>query len=84
MIYKDLNNKLHDIDPAYAWRLPDGCVQITDEEAQAIRDAEIAQIESQIEHIKAPPTPEKIKEVLAGVGLSEQVIESIFTAASQL
>lgn len=37
MIYKDANNKLHDIEPEHAHLLPAGCVAITNEEAEAIR-----------------------------------------------
>jgi hypothetical protein len=36
--YKDLNNGLHFIDDAsFAHYLPEGCVEITDEEADALR-----------------------------------------------
>jgi hypothetical protein len=36
--YKDLNNGLHFIDDAsFAHYLPEGCVEITDEEAEALR-----------------------------------------------
>jgi hypothetical protein len=37
MIYKDLQNNLHDIDPEFIHILPEGCVQITDEEAETLR-----------------------------------------------
>ena len=36
MKYKDLQNKVHDIDPAFAHMLPVGCVQINDTEASAL------------------------------------------------
>ena len=39
MQYKAPNNTLHEIDPAFAYMLPAGCVPITDEEADAIRAA---------------------------------------------
>jgi len=36
--YKDLNNELHFLDDAsFAHYLPTGCVEITDEEAEALR-----------------------------------------------
>jgi hypothetical protein len=36
--YKDLNNGLHFIDDAsFAHYLPEGCVEITDEEAESLR-----------------------------------------------
>jgi hypothetical protein len=37
MHYKDINNNLHFIDPDFAHLLPEGCVQITEEEAEALR-----------------------------------------------
>jgi hypothetical protein len=46
-LYKDLNNKIHVIEPKFAHLLPAGCVPITDEEA-AILTA------------PPPPTPEQL------------------------
>jgi hypothetical protein len=37
MNYKDLQNNLHFIEPSFAHLLPEGCVQITEEEAEALR-----------------------------------------------
>ena len=37
MNYKDNNNGLHFIEPDFAHLLPEGCVQITEEEAEALR-----------------------------------------------
>ena len=37
MNYKAPDNSLHDIDPDFAHLLPEGCVQITEEEAEALR-----------------------------------------------
>ena len=37
MNYKDTQNNLHFIDPSFAHLLPEGCVQITEEEAEALR-----------------------------------------------
>ena len=37
MIYKAPDNSLHFIDPDFAHLLPEGCVQITEEEAEALR-----------------------------------------------
>ena len=36
MIYKDPKNNLHDIEPDFAHLLPEGCIAITQEEADAI------------------------------------------------
>ena len=37
MNYKDPQNNLHFIDPDFAHLLPEGCVQITEDEAEALR-----------------------------------------------
>ena len=37
MIYKAPDNTLHVIDPDFAHLLPEGCVQITEDEAEALR-----------------------------------------------
>ena len=37
MNYKAPDNSLHFIDPDFAHLLPEGCVQITEEEAEALR-----------------------------------------------
>lgn len=50
--YKDTNNGLHFLDDTgFEYMLPEGCVQITDEEAEAIRVANM------------PPPPEPQPEV---------------------
>jgi len=41
MNYKDIQNNLHFIDPDFAHLLPEGCVQITEEEAEALRPKHI-------------------------------------------
>jgi hypothetical protein len=37
MNYKDPQNNLHNIEPEFAHLLPEGCVEITEEEAEALR-----------------------------------------------
>jgi hypothetical protein len=37
MNYKDPDNSLHFIEPSFAHLLPEGCVEITEEEAEALR-----------------------------------------------
>lgn len=49
--YKDSNNQLHFLDSAeHEYLLPDGCVEITDAEAEAIRVAAIV-----------PPSPDELR-----------------------
>lgn len=39
MHYKAPDNSIHFIEPEFAYMLPPGCIEITDEEAEAIRIA---------------------------------------------
>jgi hypothetical protein len=45
MHYKSPDNQLHFIDPEHAYLLPAGSVQITDEEAEAIRVANLPAVD---------------------------------------
>jgi len=61
--YKDTNNKVHDIDPAFEHLLPAGCVQITDEEALALNPPVVVNpILVQIAEIEAQITPRRMRE----------------------
>lgn len=56
--YKDTQNKLHFIDDvSFAHLLPAGCVQITDDEAEALRPAPVvdrtAEIKAELQAIDA-------------------------------
>lgn len=59
--YKDRNNQLHCIDPLFEHFLPAGCIEITDEEAEAIR---IANTPDPVEVPQIDPV-EKLKAFLA-------------------
>lgn len=59
--YKDTNNQLHCIEPEFAYMLPPDCVEITDEEADAIRLSQII-----------PPTPNEL--ILAQIAKLESTI----------
>ena len=74
MNYKDPQNKLHFIDPAFAHMLPAGSVQINDEEAEAIRIANTpppltgnALLASQISALEATITDRRLREAILGV-----------------
>ena len=47
MLFKDTNNQLHDIDPDFVHLLPEGCVEVTIEEADAIRVEHQAKAEAE-------------------------------------
>lgn len=49
--FKAPNNSLHVIEPEFAHLLPAGCVEITEEEAEAIREAN--------KPVLVPPTPQE-------------------------
>ena len=73
--YKDIENQLHFLDDdTHTHILPDGCVQVADVEADAIRDANKAAAEAAIPAvekaknnivaIEAAQTPRRIRESL--------------------
>lgn len=63
--YKDPENKLHFIEAEFAHLLPVGCVEITDEEAEALRPVPVV----------APivVSPRQIRQALTYAGLRTQV-----------
>ena len=74
MYFKDTNNQLHFLDSSeFEYLLPADCVQITDEEAQAIQ----AEIEAN------QPTPVELtpQEKLASVGLSVDELKELLGIA---
>ena len=73
--YKAPDNSLHFIDPEFAHLLPSGCVQITAEEAEALRPVPTpAPI--------APISPRQIRQALTRVGL-RNAVEAAVTAGDQ-
>lgn len=71
--YKDQNNALHCIDPEFSHMLPDGCIEITEEEAEELRpklsDADI--IEGKKNAIRQ--VREGILNRLAGIAFAAQL-----------
>lgn len=78
MFYKDTNNQLHWLDDAtFEHLLPEGCVQITNEEADAIREAN--------KPVPLPVTqisPRQIRMALTQLGLRNEV-ETAVAAGDQ-
>ena len=75
MHYKDSQNNLHDIDPAFEHLLPAGCVQITDVEAEALRPVPPpAPI--------APISPRQIRMALTRAGI-RAAVEAAVAAGDQ-
>lgn len=65
--YKDLNNKLHFIDDAsFAHYLPEGCVEITDEEAEALRTVPPETTYAELRAAEYPPMADYLDGVVKG------------------
>ena len=67
MIYKDPQNNLHDIEPDFAHLLPEGCIAITREEADAIVASKV--VPPTYQELRAaayPPLAEQLGAILKG------------------
>ncbi len=82
MYYKDQQNNLHVLDSTeFEYLLPAGCVQITDEDAQAITAAALALIPT------APLpsiSPRQIRQALTRAGLREAVEAAVASGDQDL
>lgn len=59
-LYKDLNNNIHDDDNGRAFHLlPDGCIEITQEEATTIQAQQEAEALAKLP-VVVPPTKEEL------------------------
>lgn len=69
MHYKAPDNSIHFIEPEFAHLLPQGSVQITDEEAEVIRAANIKPptVLEQIAQIESTITQRRIREAALGI-----------------
>jgi len=75
MHYKDQQNNLHVLDSSeFEYLLPSGCVQITDDEAQAIQSAQLAAIPA---IIPISLTMKQARRALFAAGLLDTVIEGV-------
>lgn len=83
--FKDTNNQLHIIDEAFTHLLPDGCIEITQEEADAIHLANNPPptIE-QIRAVMKPLSPAQVRLVLNQFGLLTQVESAIASGGQEL
>lgn len=78
MFYKDINNQLHWLDSSeFEYLLPEGSVQITDAEADAIREAN-KPIPSAVTQI----SPRQIRMAMTQLGLRNDV-EAVVAAGDQ-
>ena len=76
MHYKAPDNSLHFIEAEFAHLLPAGCVEITDEEAEALRPVPVV-----------PPivvSPRQIKQALDQTGLYDEVEAAVAAGNRQL
>tara|TARA_R110000868_G_scaffold383545_1_gene650516 strand:- start:351 stop:617 length:267 start_codon:yes stop_codon:yes gene_type:complete len=66
MHYKAPDNSLHFIEPAFAHMLPDGCIAITDEEAEALRPAPPEPTYQQLRAAEYPPATDYLDAIVKG------------------
>lgn len=73
MHYKDQNNSLYFLDDSvFEYLLPTGCIQITDEEAETIRNSQVTAIT-----LPSRLTMRQTRLALLNAGLLDQVMASI-------
>ena len=60
MNYKDPQNNLHFIDPDFAHLLPDGCVQITEDEAESLRPKPLEPTYKELRASAYPPIADQL------------------------
>ena len=70
MNYKDTQNNLHFIEPSFAHLLPEGCVQITEEEAEALRPKPAPLTYADLRAQAYPPIAEQLDDIFHN-GLSD-------------
>lgn len=77
--YKDLNNGLHFIDDAsFAHYLPEGCVEITDEEADALRPVPLAPTYAELRAAEYPPLADQFDLIYhGGIDAWKSVIQAV-------
>ena len=63
MNYKDTQNNLHFIEPSFAHLLPEGCVQITEEEAEALRPKPAPLTYADLRAQAYPPIAEQLDDI---------------------
>ena len=63
MNYKDTQHNLHFIDPTYSHLLPEGCVQITEEEAEALRPKPAPLTYADLRAQAYPPIAEQLDDI---------------------
>lgn len=65
--YKAPDNSIHCIDPEYSHMLPDGCVEITDQEAEDIRQSQVVPLTYQeLRASKYPPITDYLDAIVKG------------------
>ena len=66
MNYKAPDNSLHFIEPSFAHLLPDGCVEITEEEAEALRPKPLEPTYQQLRASAYPPMSDYLDGIVKG------------------
>ena len=63
MNYKAPDNSLHFIEPSFAHLLPDGCVEITEEEAESLRPKPLEPTYQQLRASAYPPIADQLDSI---------------------
>jgi len=71
--FKDTNNQLHVIDEAFTHLLPDGCIEITQEEANTIQAQQEAEALAKLP-VVVPPTKEELLAELQALTVKIQAL----------
>jgi hypothetical protein len=66
MNYKAPDNSLHVIEPEFAHMLPEGCIAITDEEAEALRPVPPEPTYQQLRAAAYPPATDYLDAIVKG------------------
>jgi hypothetical protein len=66
MHYKSPNNSLHFIEPEFAHLLPAGCVEITEEEAEALRPKPPVPTYKELRAAEYPPITDLLDGIVKG------------------
>ena len=80
--YKDLNNGLHFLDdPAFVHLLPEGCVELTDEEAQVLQPQPIDPAYKILRATEYPPMADYLDAVVKN---DQQAIDEYIAACKMV
>ena len=82
--YKDTDNKLHWLDDvAHEYLLPAGSVQITDEEAEALRPQPLAPTYRELRAAEYPPIGDQLDALWKGGVAAEEMLATVMAVKAK-